>query len=69
VHEDVGYGLTAFSAFGQLAGVPTPVIDAQIMLTTAATGIDYFATGLSLAGMGLAGVTRETLLQRVHEGL
>lgn len=69
VHEDVGYGLTAFSALGQLAGVPTPVINAQIMLTTAATGIDYFATGLSLDSMGLAGATRDTLLQRVHEGL
>jgi opine dehydrogenase len=69
VHEDVGYGLTAFSAFGQLAGVPTPVIDAQIVLAEAATGVDYRATGLSLATMGLGGVTRETLLQRVNDGL
>ena len=69
IHEDVGYGLTAFSALGRLANVPTPIIDAQITLAAAATGVDYWATGLSLESMGLGGVSRETVLQRVAEGL
>jgi opine dehydrogenase len=68
VHEDVGYGLVPFSAFGKVAGVPTPVIDAQVTLASAATGIDYWRTGLTLERMGLAGLSKEQLLERVAEG-
>ena len=68
VHEDVGYGLVAFSALGRLAGVPTPVIDAQVTLAAAATGTDYWGEGLTLEKMGLAGVSRDELLARVAEG-
>ncbi|MFI4997139.1 MAG: NAD/NADP octopine/nopaline dehydrogenase family protein, partial [Hyphomicrobiales bacterium] len=32
IHEDVGFGLVPFAAFGQLAGVKTPTIDALITL-------------------------------------
>jgi opine dehydrogenase len=69
VHEDVGYGLTAFSALGRLAGVPTPIIDAQITMASAATGKDYRRIGLSLESMGLGGVSRDELLDRVAAGL
>lgn len=69
VLEDVGYGLVAFSAFGRLAGVPTPVIDAHVTLAGAAMGIDFWKTGLTLDKMGLDGVRRDELLQRVDEGL
>ncbi len=69
VHEDVGFGLTALSTFGRLAGVPTPVIEAQITLASAATGVDYLKGGLTLAAMGLTDVTRDTLLSHLHDGL
>ncbi len=69
VHEDVGYGLVAFSAFGRLAGVPTPVIDANVTLASAAMGIDFWKTGLTLDKMGLEGMDSATLLQRVADGM
>ena len=69
IHEDVGYGLVPFSAFGQLAGVPTPTIDAVIHLASAATGIDYLARGLTLDRMGLAGLTPEQLMHFVETGV
>ena len=68
VHEDVGHGLVPMSALGRLAGAPTPMIDAHIRLLSAAMGIDYAAAGLSLDGMGLAGVAPRELARFVEEG-
>jgi len=68
IHEDVGYGLVPFSAFGRLAGVPTPTIDAIIHLTSAATGIDYATQGLTLEKMGLEGMSPQALKQYVETG-
>ena len=68
VHEDVGYGLVPFAAFGRLAGVPTPTIDSHIALLSAATGIDYAAGGLTLERMGIAGLDPATLHRLVLEG-
>ncbi len=61
VHEDVGYGLVPFQAFGRLAGVPTPTIDSFIHLASVATGISFGTDGLTLARMGLDRMTREEL--------
>ncbi len=69
IHEDVGYGLVAFSAFGRLAGVATPVIDAHVTLAGAAMGIDFWKTGLTLDKMGLDGVRGDELLRRVAQGM
>ena len=68
VHEDVGYGLVPMAALGRLAGVPTPTIDALIGLMSRAVGIDYAATGLTLAKMGLDGQAPATLPGFLHEG-
>ncbi len=68
VHEDVGYGLVPIAAFGRLAGVPTPTIDAHIALFSAATGIDYAAAGLGLEGMGIAGLEPAALHRLVADG-
>ena len=50
VHEDVGFGLVAFSAFGSLAGVSTPVIDSHVTLfnnwRTCKSHINFFDTYL-----------------------
>jgi opine dehydrogenase len=69
VHEDVGDGLVAFSGFGRLAGVATPIIDAQVHLASAATGRDYWSTGLTLERMGLAGIAAADIHARLEEGL
>lgn len=68
VSEDVGFGLVAMSALGRIAGVPTPVIDAQVTLTAAATGIDYWRDGLTLERLGLQGLDAKALLKRVEDG-
>jgi opine dehydrogenase len=68
VHEDVGYGLVPMAAFARLAGVKCPVIDAHIDLLSAAAGIDYRATGLTLEALGLAGVPLQDVLGYVTDG-
>ncbi len=69
VHEDVGFGLVPMAALGRLAGVPTPTIDAQIDLLSAATGVDYASTGLTLDRLGLAGKTVTDLKRFLFEGV
>jgi len=68
VHEDIGYGLVAFSAFGRLAGVPTPAIDSFITLASIATGNDYAGQGLTLERMGLAGMDIAELMHFIETG-
>jgi len=68
MHEDIGYGLVPIAAFGDLAGVATPTIDALIRIGSDAAGIDYAAAGLGLDAMGLAGMDAARLLAFVEEG-
>jgi opine dehydrogenase len=68
IHEDVGYGLVPYAAFGELARVPTPAIDALISLTSIATGIDYRTEGLTLAKMDLEGMNASDLKHYVETG-
>jgi opine dehydrogenase len=68
VHEDVGYGLVPFAAFGQLAKVPTPTIDGLIWLSSVATGIDYSKHGLTLGKMGLEGMSITQLKRYIDTG-
>ena len=68
VHEDVGYGLVPFAAFGDLAGVETPTIDAIIHLCSQLMDIPYAETGLTLAKMGLGDVSAADLHRFVAEG-
>jgi opine dehydrogenase len=68
VHEDVGHGLVPFAAFGRLAGVPTPTIDAIVHLVSEATGIPYGERGLTLEQMGLAGTRPEDLARFLLDG-
>jgi opine dehydrogenase len=68
VHEDIGYGLVPYSAFGHLAGVPTPAIDAMVLLASIATGIDYATEGLTLEKMGLRGMNVAQLNHFIETG-
>jgi len=68
VHEDVGYGLVPFAGFGRLAGVPTPAIDAMVLLASVATGIEYAVQGLTLGKMGLDGLNVAELKHFVETG-
>jgi opine dehydrogenase len=68
VHEDVGSGLVPMSELGRLVGIPTPAMDSLITLASLAQARDYRADGLTLARLGVAGLTADGLLRRVmHE--
>jgi len=68
LHEDVGYGLVPFAAFGDMAGVETPTIDAIIHLCSKLMGIDYSEYGLTLKKMGLQDLKPSDLHHYVMEG-
>jgi opine dehydrogenase len=68
IHEDVGYGLVPFAAFGDLAGTDTPTIDAIVHLCSRLMGIPFSETGLTLEKMGLTGLTPADLDRFVREG-
>lgn len=68
VHEDVGYGLVPISELGRLAGVVTPTIDSLVQIASIANGIDYRSEGLTLARMGLAGLSPDQLSKFLQTG-
>ncbi len=68
IHEDVGYGLVPFAAFGDMAGVETPTIDAVIHLCSELMGIPFSETGLTLERMGLSELEPSRLARFVDEG-
>ena len=68
MHEDIGYGLVPFGALGRLARVPTPAIDAMVLLASIATGIDYASQGLTLHRMGLDGLNDKQLWHFIETG-
>jgi opine dehydrogenase len=68
VHEDVGYGLVPFSAFGRLAGILTPTIDALVTLAVYAVGRDFWKSGLTLEKMGLATIEKHQLPSFLENG-
>ena len=63
--EDVPMGLVPISALGRAAGVPTPILDAVIVLTGALVGQDFRTSGRTLESLGLAGCSKDELLARL----
>lgn len=62
--EDVGYSLVFFTDLARSLGVPTPRMDAVIEIASVVLDRDFRAEGArSMAGLGLAGLSREQLLQ------
>jgi opine dehydrogenase len=66
--EDIPYGLVPLAELGRLAGVLTPMMDDLIHVASVATGKDYRSVGLTLAKMGLAGLTPDQVHELLHEG-
>lgn len=56
IHEDVGWGLVPWSEMGRALDVPTPTMDALIVLGGALNGRDYRTEGLTLERLGLQGL-------------
>ena len=53
VTEDVPYGLVTWAALAAVAGVPTPMLDAIVTLSSAVLGQDFRQSGRSLADLAL----------------
>jgi len=68
VHEDVNYGLVPMGEIAGLVGVETPVTDSLITLAATGTGIDFREQGLTLAKMGLKGISADDLLDVINKG-
>jgi len=59
-------GLVAMSSLGRVAGVPTPVIDGLIAITSAMLGCDFRAEGRNLVNLGLDGQTVDHIRAHVE---
>lgn len=68
VTEDVPNGLVLLSSLGRGMGVPTPNADAVVQIFSAMHGIDYRNQGRTLESLGLAGYTREQILDYLETG-
>ena len=68
IREDVGYGLVPMAELGRMLGVKIPVMEALITLASTALGVDFRVEGLTLAKMGLDGVSADQLPAILAEG-
>ena len=63
--EDVAIGLVLWSSLGRTLGVPTPLTDALIDVTSAITDTDYRVSGRTLERLGLAGLDPAGLREKL----
>jgi opine dehydrogenase len=66
--EDVPYGLGAWVSLAEQLKVATPVLRALITLASAALGIDFWKSARTTRDLGVAGLSREELLNYVEGG-
>jgi opine dehydrogenase len=69
LHEDVGWGLVPWSEMGRAYDVPTPTMDALIVLGGTLNDRDYRVEGLTLERLGLVGVDPADLEAYLHDGI
>jgi opine dehydrogenase len=63
--EDFGHGLLPFTALAGIAGVDVPIAASLLRIAETLTGADFAAQGRTAARMGIAGLDRAGLLERV----
>ena len=68
LREDIGLGLAFLVSLGQWAGVPVPVGAGLLDVASAASGNDFRKTGRTLASLGLAEETRDSLRALLRDG-
>lgn len=66
--EDIPTGLVPMADLGDLLGVPTPTIRRIVDIAGIMLGVDFWASGRTLARMGLDGLTADDLRGLVHTG-
>lgn len=68
VTEDVPTGLVPISEFGKKLGVPTPNIDALILLASSIFKIDFRANGRSLENLGIKDYSKDRIIRYIENG-
>lgn len=68
ITEDVPTGVTLTASLGRAVGVRTPTFDAMIHLASVVNGTDYYATGRTVASLGLEGLSAEQMARYVMTG-
>jgi len=63
--EDVPTGLVPYCSLGEVVGLDLPTLRSLVTLTGALYGRNFWATGRTLANLGLDGLDRFVLLQRL----
>lgn len=64
--EDFGHGLLPFLEFASIAGVETPVAKSLYSLAQIAVGTDYRQGGRTAEAMGIAGMSRDQVIEKVR---
>ena len=68
ISEDVPMSLVPISSLGQLVGVPTPTMDAIILLASTLHEVDYRSTGRTTESLGLAGMSLKQIRRFILDG-
>lgn len=68
ISEDVPTGLVPLASLGRQLDVPTPQIDSLIELANRIHGVDYRATGRSVARLGLLGLDAGSMVTLARTG-
>jgi opine dehydrogenase len=66
--EDVPYGLAAWVLLGEQLGVATPILRAVVDVASAAVGTDFWKSARTPDALGIGGLDKEALLNRVRNG-
>jgi opine dehydrogenase len=66
--EDVPIGLTIYSQLGRSLGVGVPLMESVVALAGALLGRDFVSEGRTLSRCGIAGLSRDQLLEYVLTG-
>jgi len=68
ITEDIPMSLVPISSLGKLSNVPTPTIDAIILLGSTLHQTDYWAEGRTVERMGLKGMSLKQITRYIIEG-
>lgn len=68
MREDTALGLSLLVSLGRWAGVATPVASGLLAVASAITGEDLYAQGRTLENLGLAGLDRSAMSERMNDG-
>jgi opine dehydrogenase len=63
--EDFGHGLVPFLAFAKVSGVETPVAESLLQLGNVLCGVNFANEGRTARTMGIDGLSKAQLLQKV----